>query len=429
MLVSFAFALFTVNAQDSYIVKTSNVEKNKVSKQVEKVADSPEEEAEDFVGKNFKFRRLCDWTEGMKFMVMPERYDMIVSTFCDAETGKEVSSSRLRHKIMVYKNHTLELDGSERVNFHCLDNNKFYYFEIPSGSFDDYCYGKLGVPTLAYLGDVDKARELLKDAELYTVTDIYYEDTENDGDGYAEVRVEKNKKVKVKAIGVGTRSFPVKIIVADENGKEFFQNVAISKINSGLRDDEFDKDNVKHTFYGSFRLSDVAVATSAKYKDYIGRNVYNRYATKMENASGKMVDILRLSSFVIKGIEAQSNTNYVRMTLESVRTGDIYVKQVTFVNENVAGDIDGQKEDYYGYLFKDGRPDFKGVSDKNRALIHQGKIKKGFTKNEVRMALGEPTKTVSSNSGRLDWIYNADGQPKRIVRFNAQDKVISVSGF
>ena len=39
----------------------------------------------------------------MKFMVLPEKYDLIVKTFCEASTGNEVSSMSLRHKIMVYK--------------------------------------------------------------------------------------------------------------------------------------------------------------------------------------------------------------------------------------------------------------------------------------------------------------------------------------
>lgn len=432
MIVSLVLVVLTASAQNSYIVKTSNVKNKVATAQTGSSANADgedEQEATDFVGKNFKFRSLCDWTEGMKFMVMPERYDMIVNTFHDATTGKEVSSNRLRQKIMIYKNHTSELDGSERVNFLCQDDNKYYYYEIPSGTFDDYCYGKMGIPTLAYLDDVDKARELLKDAVLYTTTDVYRIDTDTEGEGFEEVRVDRNKQVKVKAIGVGTRSFPVKIIVVDEKGNEFYQNVAISKTNCGMRDDEFVMDNVKHTFYGSFRLSDSNLATSEEYKMYVGRDVYNRYYTQMQNAKGKTVNILRLSSFVIQAIEAQSNTNYVKMTLKSHRTGEVFTKQVTFVNENVAGDIDGQKEDYYGYLFKEGRPDFTGVSDKHRELIHVGKIAKGFKKEEVRMALGDPSNTVSASGGTTHWIYNYDGQPKRTVYINSRGIVTGYRGF
>lgn len=431
LLVSLVFAAIVADAQDSYIVKTNNVKVSAVKANVESQAEAEEEEpeAKDFIGQNFKYRSLCNWTEGMKFMVMPEKYDMIVNTFRDAVTRKEVSSSRLRNKIMIYQNHTSELDGSERVNFLCQDDNKKYYYEIPSGTFDDYCYGKMGVPTLAYLGDVDIAREKLMGTILYTNTTNYRIDVGENGDSYEEVIVPKNRMVKVVAIGVGTRSFPVKIIVEDEKKRQFYQNVAISRTNSGLRDDEFIMDNVKFTFDGSFRLSDANILSTKEYAKYLGREVYTRYATRMLNAKGESVNILRLSSFRITDIQAQSNTNYVKMTVLSTRTGETFTKQVTFVNESVAGDIDGQREDYYGYLFVEGRPNFKGISEKHRELIHQGKVKKGFSMNEVRMALGEPTHMVSSSSGQVDWIYNADGQAKRIVHFNIQDKVTGISGF
>lgn len=432
LIVGFVLVAVVVKSQDSYIVKTNNVklaEKTATTTNDPATEQEQKKEQDDFVGKNFKYRSLCNWVEGMKFMVMPEKYDMIVNTFRDAVTRKEVSSSRLRHKIMIYRNHTSELDGSERINFFCPDENKSYYYEVPSGTFDDYCYGKMGVPTLAYLGDVDLAREKLMNAVLYTNATLYRIDVGENGDSYEEVIVPKNRRVKVKAIGVGTRSFPVKIIVEDEKGRQFYQNVAISRTNSGLRDDEFIMDNVKFTFDGSFRLTDATLLETEAYTKYIGREVYTRYATKMVNAKGETVNILRLSSFKITDIVAQSNTNYVKVTVQSLRTGEVFDKQVTFVNENVAGDIDGQREDYYGYLFIEGRPNFKGVSDRNRELIHQGRIRKGFTMNEVRMALGEPTHTASSSSGQVDWIYNADGQAKRIVHFNIQDRVIGVSGF
>ena len=64
---------------------------------------------------------------------------------------------------------------------------RYYYYEIPNGTFDDYCYGKMGVPTLAYLGDVDIAREKLMGKTLFTKTKHYCIDTEYDGDGFQEV--------------------------------------------------------------------------------------------------------------------------------------------------------------------------------------------------------------------------------------------------
>ena len=256
-------------AQDSYIVKTKSAKKSATEKKAETNTSGETEEEEatatDFISQNFKYQSLCNWKEGMKFMVIPEKYDLVVNTFCDASTGKEVSSGKLMHKIMIYKNHTETPEGFARINFTCQDDGKAYYYQVPRGSFDDYCYNKMGVPTLAYLGDVDIARSLLMGKTLYTRTTLFREDTDYHGDGYAEVKVPANEEVKVVAVGVGTRKFPVKIIVADKNGKEFYQNVAMSKTNSGMRDDEFIMDNKKFTFYGSFELADENIATSKEY--------------------------------------------------------------------------------------------------------------------------------------------------------------------
>ena len=199
-----AFLMVTAYAQNSYIVKTSGVlEGTRLE-----TLNQEEETAIDFISQNFKFQSLCDWQEGMKFMVIPGEYDMVVKTFTDAATDKDVSSVKLRHKIMVYMGHEEDKDGHERINFRCQDDQRKYYYEIPSETFEDYCYNNLGVPTLAYLGDVDIAREKLVGKQVYTKTQFYRVDTEMDGDGYLDVVVDKDVPVTVKAVGVGTRDFP-----------------------------------------------------------------------------------------------------------------------------------------------------------------------------------------------------------------------------
>lgn len=248
-------------AQNSYIVKTKGVKKPVVQKvrTDRNIQDKEEEQEEgftDFIGANFKYKSLCDWQEGMRFMVMPEKYDLVVNTFVSDSTHKEVSSGKLRYKIMVFKGVSETSEGKWNINFVCEDDGIPYHFQVPSGSFDDYCYKKMGVATLAYLGDVDIARKLLMGQKLRTVTNLYRVDTEYDGEGYREVSVKKGQIVKVVAIGVGERSFPVKIIVEDAAGNQFFQNVAMSKINSGMRDEEFGMEKAKFAFYGSFDLVD-----------------------------------------------------------------------------------------------------------------------------------------------------------------------------
>ncbi|MDE5948472.1 MAG: hypothetical protein K2G86_06790 [Prevotella sp.] len=423
LLASVSVAMLAASAQNSYIVKTKGAKKVAVAQNgVGSGSEVEEKKAHDFVSDNFKFRSLCDWREGMRFMVLPEKYDLVVNTFCDAVTGKEVSSGRLRYKIMVYKGHDEAPDGHARIHFVCEDDSMAYYYQVPNGTFEDYCYGKLGVPTLAYLGDVDIARTKLMGARLYTKATLYRVDTQMDGEGYEEVTVPLNEEVTVKAVGVGSRSYPVKIIVEDKKGRQFYQNVAMSKTNCGMRDDEFIMDNTKFTFNGSFELIDAKVTATGEYAKYIGKSVHTKYATNMVNAEGENVRIARMSSFTIDKILAQDNTNYVMMTLKSAATGAVYTKRVTFVNANVAGDIDGYKEDYFHYLFGQGSAGLNKVPASHRKMIQQGRVAAGFTKEEVRMAKGEPNRTAASSSGRVDWIYNNG----TIVKFNSAGKVIGV---
>lgn len=416
-------AVFAVSAQNSYIVKTRGAKKTVVSSgDNEKAGAEEEKKSGDFVSDNFRHYSLCDWQDGMRFMVLPEKYDLVVNTFCNASTGREVGSGSLRYKIMEYKGHDVAADGSAHINFLCLDDSTAYYYEVPNGTFDSYCYGKLGVPTLAYLGDVDIARSKLMGAKLYTKTTLYRVDTQVDGDGYEEVTVPLNEEVTVTAIGVGTRSFPVKIIVEDKKGREFYQCVAMSKTNSGMRDDEFIMDNTKFTFKGSFELVDANVAATGEYAKYVGKKIYTKYATTMQDADGKSVKIARLSNFTIEGVKSQSNTRYVILTLRGLNSKKLYTKQVTFVNENVAGDIDGYREDYFNYLFGSGSDMLKQVPAAHRKLIQQGKVGPGYTKAEVLLAKGEPDRKVSSSNGRTDWIYNNG----TVVQLNKAGRVIRV---
>ena len=151
LMIGIAFAMQSAIAQDNpYIVKTKGVKKSIVKPdQLAPVEQNAAPENEDFLSKNFRFQSMCDWKEGMRFMVIPEKYDLLVNTFRDATTNKEVSSGKLRHCIMIYKGHELLSNGRTHVNFTCADDNRNYYYELPNGTFEDYCFGKLGVPTLA----------------------------------------------------------------------------------------------------------------------------------------------------------------------------------------------------------------------------------------------------------------------------------------
>ena len=406
LLAGMAVAMTAAMAQDTdYIVKTKNVKKTAVAAAVS-ADDVVAEDAEpkDFMGKNFRFYSMCDWKEGMRFMVIPEKYDLLVNTFRDMATNKEVSSGRLRHHIMVYKGHEDMPNGRVHINFYCETDKKSYYYELPNGTFDDYCYGKLGVPTLAYLGDVDKARELLMDQPLITRTQFFRIDTEYDGDGFQEVKYPKNKLVTVKAIGVGTRAFPVKIIVEDENGEQFYQNVAMSKTNCGMRDDEFDVDNAKFLFEGSFEFTGAEMEVSKDYKTYLNQTVHNKFATAMSSkGAGKERDVKvpRFTGFIIDEINRNKNQEgYYTLTLREVETRRIYYKDITFNEDNR-----GPREDYFGYLFGMGEGTSRNTTLETRTAIREGRVIPGMTMEEVEMAVGESTNKLTTSDGVTEWWY------------------------
>lgn len=431
MVAATAIMALAGQAQENkYIVKTKNAVKT-VSAQNAQGGEGEaqeEEKAQDFLGRYFRYVSLCDWKEGMRFMVIPDKKDMVIKTFADASTGQMVSSMRLRHKIMVYKGHEDTGGLHERINFVCEDDGKAYYYEIPTASFDDYCFGKLGVPTLAYLGDVDTAIEMLKDKVMYTMADEYYIDTEVDGDGFQVVTdVPVGTEVKVVAVGVGTRNYPVKIIVADKNGREFFQNVAISRTNSGMRDDEFDiSSTIIHTFKGAFELPADNMAVSDGYSQYVGKKVYTLYDTDMYAKDGQVAHMPRFSAFTIKEVYAKRGTDYVTLVLTSKDNGALYSKEVTFRSNNVAGDIADEREDLFSNLFADGDPsEVDGVRQGNMADIKKGNVRAGFTEAEVRLAFGEPTARGEVKYGTYTWEYKRPGKPYMCVYFNPSTKKVT----
>ena len=434
LTMGLAMLMMTVSAQvNTYIVKTRTAQQKAVAAQQEasNEADSQADEnaPTDFISQNFKFYSLCDWQEGMKFMVMPEKYDLIVRTFSDAATGKEVSSMSLRHKIMIYKGHTVSSDGHSRVNFLCQDENKMYYFEIPNGSFDDYCYSKFGVPTLAYLGDVDIAREKLMGKKLYTKGRIYRVDTEYDGDGYREVKMPKDLSVTVTQVGVGSRSFPVKIIVEDENGNEFYQTFALSKTNSGMRDDEFIMDSLKHTFYASFELQDAIMTVNRDFATYIGKIIHTVQSSKMMtkgDGKDRTVTVPKMTTFRVDQAQRRPGTPYVTLSLTEMESRRPYYTDVLFTHPDDLAERDVKLEDYFGYIFGMGEGAERQTSQEARAAIRQGRVIIGMTGDEVTLAMGEePNEIRGAANGKQDWVYYRSKGKSLFVHFGRDGRVES----
>ena len=426
LLLSSLAGAQTRDPNNKYLVWTNNVifSEEKTDTLKESVPEE-EDEAKSFIEKYFRYVPMCDWQEGMKFMVIPDKTDMVVRTFADS-TGRLVSSLSLRNKIMIYKGHSGEGDLHERVNFLCEDDGKSYYYELPTASFGDYCYTKFGVTTLAYLGDVDMAVDQLVGKTVITKYKEYNVDISTTSYGYEKIKVPLGTEATVVAAGVGTRNYPVKLIVADSTGREFFQNVAISRTNSGMRDNEFTGDELKHTFEGSFELLGDKANEDKKYNEYIGRKVFTLYKTQMLLANGVEEIVPRLTGFEIKAMNVISGTHSVKMTLE--HEGKTYMKKVSFKQNSVIGDLAGYHEDYYFNLFASGNVgSIKGVRQENMTDIRNGIIRKGFNEAEVELALGKPDAKSKAGNNSYMWVYNsAMNSNNCVIYFDAKTRKVTL---
>ncbi|MBQ6377392.1 MAG: hypothetical protein IJJ56_01190 [Prevotella sp.] len=422
-----AFLFLTAMAQENpYIVKTSGAKKSAQGGIASEMAVSPQEEetATDFISQNFRFYSLCDWQEGMKFMVIPEKYDLVVKTFTDAATGKDVSSMPLKYKIMIYKGHHESSDGHSRIDFYCQDNGRSYYYEIPSGSFDDYCYQKTGVPTLAYLGDVDIARDKLMGKTLYTKSRFYRIDTEYDGDGFQDVVVDKDMEVQVTKVGVGTRSYPVKIIVQDKDGNEFYQNVAISKTNCGMRDDEFIMDEAKYLFGNSFEMvDDIMAINSYNYRTYLGKIIHTKFKTSLMNeTTKKMQSIPRMMEYQIEAMNPHKNDDKFTLKLKNTTLGTYFYGDFVLDAQRAEN-----QDEYFGYIFAPGPGKKIQTSEGSRAMMRAGHVGIGFSEDEVMMAAGEPDRVDHGQAGFYTWTFNRSNNKLLLVEFDGNGVVVKTS--
>ena len=82
MCVVAVLAVMTTQAQEAeghgYIVKTKGAKKVAVAESTKEDGQAEEKaEPQDFFEKNFRYVSMCDWKEGMRFMVIPDKKDKI----------------------------------------------------------------------------------------------------------------------------------------------------------------------------------------------------------------------------------------------------------------------------------------------------------------------------------------------------------------
>ena len=399
-LVTLSVAFGSINGQNNYLVKTAA--------KTQDASDSKDNSSsldDEFVNNNFKHYSLCDWFPGMKFMVIPERMDLIVSTFKLAETGKDVGSADLKYKIMEYQGVETTERGWLHFNFDC--EGTAYYHEVKNITFADYCSNvKKGIKTLAYLGDVDIANEILIGQVLYTRTEKFYQDDDNSSNGFREVKLPLNTKVTVTAVGVGNRAFPVKVVFEDGKGISYYKEVAISKTNCGMLDSEFIMETADRTFAKSFSFSNPNHSRKEQLVAQYGNKVVYLKQKSEFNEGNKARTMPRFTQFTIKDIDVESGSNYVTLHLTD-KNGRSYTHRITFNRESVIGDVH-KSENYFEALYGMGniKTLYPNISNENWAKIEQGEVSIGMTMTECRLALGDPIRFYKDpHSGVQDWIY------------------------
>lgn len=430
----------TPHAKNQYFVVTSNVKETPrqatVSSPTADVANSEEvaeKRRKDFISRNFSYIGMCDWKPGMRFMVRPTQKDLVVKTFADANTGNMVSTRSLIDSILVYEGHANPNGSLHEQMIFSLESNpaKKYYFEVPTSSFDDYCYSKNGVPALAYLGDVDMAIDSLVGKRVRVLERHLFQDSETSRGSIKPVDIGDAKRgtvMTITKVGIGTRDFPVKIVVKEPDrngleGQEFFQYVAISRTNCSLRDEDFEKsDNMPHAFQGSFQLLDDRMAVPDALKGWIGKTVFTAFDTDMLDESESHQKIGKLTTFVITDMFRLADDDIVSLTLQGKKNGKTYTKQVQVTNTKVTG-----KEEILNELFLEGDPEhMTGVRAANMQYIQKRQVKIGFTESEVRLAIGDPSDITRVIAGSYEWIYQDDAvnRPFRSIKFNNRTKKV-----
>ena len=240
-------------------------------------------------------------------------------------------------------------------------------------------------------------------------------------DDYRDVIVDEDMEVKVIAIGVGTRNFPVKIIVEDRHGNEFYQNVAISKTNLGMRKEDFeDNDNTKYLFAGSFEVvEDVMAINNYNYRAFIGKIIHTKYPTKLLNeTSRKVQSIPRLTGYQIESITPHKTDDKATIRLKNTILGSYFTADM-ILDVNLAEN----QEDYFGYIFAPGPGKRIETTEGSRAMIRAGHVGVGFSEDEVMMAAGEPDNVQNGENGIYTWIFNRSNNKLLYVEFNGSGSV------
>lgn len=414
ILLCFILGFVTVTAQNDYVVKTSQQKSSSMS------------EEEQFIETNFPLKTLCNWTPGLKFMFIPDGNDMFVPIFSSYETEKEVDSSKFKHKLFEFqgteekvKETHVGTNYSTRFIFTCEGDK--YYYEFKGQRLSDICEQnpRASINGLVYLTDVDTARNLLVGKVVYTNFTTARIDDSNSYSGYKTVNTPKDEKVTITDIGVGTKSYPVKIVFEDTGGNSYYVEVALSRTNSGMDKSDFQAEKRMKYFPNAFSFHNQQALTLENLKNkYIGMPVYPKQTMSVKcrmNVDGKMTEsqvrLLRYTPLHIKDIEVKLPKTEVKLILEDTN-GSIFELEV-----DLKYDIITKNDNYIEDLLAFGniRQQYPHTTEENWRLISQGEVRAGMTTDECRLALGNPIQVDFKQDTRFEtWLY-----PRKMLEFES----------
>ena len=210
----------------------------------------------------------------------------------------------------------------------------------------------------------------------------------------------------------------------DKTGREFYQTVAISKTNCGMRDDEFTMDSVKHTFYGAFELANAIMAVSTDMASYRGKVVHTmRQTTMLNERQNRQEKVTRMMEFTIENVRPLPDGKSATLTLKDNYTAAIYYKDVLFVPESLTN----PEDNYFGVLFAMGAGKLRETTPATRAAIRQHRVTFNMTEDEVLMSVGDPDDTKVTEAGTNEWIYKRSQGKLLHVHFGVDGKVLRTS--
>lgn len=406
LLTLLCYGTHNIIAQNDYIVTTPANQEPTAS------------EEEQFIKKNFPLILLCKWTPGMKFMFVPTGRDLFLPILSEYDTEKDADNNSLRHKILTFagteeKQQKISNDISYSTRFIFEAEGKKYYYEVKNARLEEICQRnpRAFINALAYLKDVDTAKDLLIGRKIYIQSESVRVDDSNSYAGYREVSFPANTEVTVTAVGVGSQPYPVKIIFRDAGGRSYYVEVALSRTNSGMDVSDFQAEKKMKYFsnaisFNSKNLGSLAALTNK----YIDLTVYPKRTLPVKKAVGlenKQKDArVHLPRYTILNIKEITPSSFGTLAVLSLadRQGARYEIEV-----DLKYDVIVKNENYIEDIFGFGniRKRFPGITERRWEIISRSELEEGMSTDECRLSIGNPIEIQIKKDSRFEtWFYN-----------------------